>query len=78
MEARKFKTGDRVHRKSGGPTMEVVKYALEHRAFVGDDFSMHDVVCVWYDEEGNRHREVFDQRSLYKLEADHGLFTRKD
>lgn len=78
MEYRKFKTGDRVHRKSGGPVMEVVKYPLEHQALAGDFQSVHDVLCVWFDKNGERHKEVFDQRTLFKLETDHGLFTVKD
>lgn len=75
MEARKFRPGDRVRRKAGGPPMEVVKYAVEHNALAGDVWSEHDVVCVWYDEDHKRQKEVFNQRGLYKLEEDHGLFT---
>ncbi len=77
MEARKFRTGDRVRQKSGGPVMEVVKYCMEHE-LMGDVFSLHDVKCVWYDEDKNRFVKVFDQRSLYKLEKDHGLFTTRE
>ena len=78
MEARKFRPGNRVRRKRGGPPMEVVRYAVDYQALADDSHSEHDVVCVWYDEEHERHKEIFDQRALYKLEEDHGLFSMKD
>lgn len=74
MEVRKFRPGDRVRRKAGGPPMEVIKYVVEQKALAGEVYSEHDVECVWYDEEHNRQKEVFDQRTLYKVEEDHGLF----
>jgi uncharacterized protein YodC (DUF2158 family) len=78
MEYRKFKPGDRVRKKSGGPVMEVVKYAMEHEALVGDVQSIHDVLCVWFDENEERHKDVFDQRTLFKVEENQGLFSVKD
>lgn len=72
MDVRKFHPGDRVQSKTGGPIMEVVKYVTEHHRW-GDVFSDHDVLCVWYDENKDRHEQVFDQRSLFRLEKEHSL-----
>ena len=36
------------------------------------------VPCVWYDETDERRKAVLDQRTLFKLESDHGLYTVKD
>lgn len=70
MEARLFKPGDRVQQKSGGPIMEVTKYVIDHLPLGGEIYSDHHVECVWYDEEKNRHKDVFDQRTLFKIEHD--------
>jgi hypothetical protein len=75
MEIRKFKPGDRVVRKSDQLMMEVIKYPIEHHILVGDQWSEHDVECVWYDEQKERHKGIFDQRTLIKVEDMHGLFT---
>lgn len=72
MEVRKLKAGDRVVKKSGGPTMEVIKYVLERQLLVGEKYSEHDVECVWYDEEKKRHKEVFDQRTLVLVSGSSG------
>lgn len=73
MNVRKFKPGNRVQPKAGGPVMEVIKYVTEHRVFVGDVYSDHDVLCVWYDDNKDRHEEVFDQRCLFRIEKEHAL-----
>lgn len=75
MEIRKFKPGDRVVRKSDQLMMEVVKYVVEPDILAGDQLSMHDVECVWYDENKERHKGIFDQRALIRVEDMHGLFT---
>lgn len=74
MVVRKFKPGDRVQQKSGGPVMEVIHYEVEHKRLVGDFVSDQDVRCVWYGEEG-RETGVFDQRTLTRSTKRHGLFT---
>jgi len=53
MAVRKFKAGDRVQQKSGGPVMEVIKYAMDHLPLGGETYSDHHVVCAWYDEIKN-------------------------
>lgn len=74
MVVRKFKPGDRVEQKSGGPVMEVMHYEVEDKPLVGEFVSEQDVRCVWY-EEGERKTGVFDQRTLTKSTKQHGLFT---
>ena len=64
---REFIAGDRVQLKHGSPTMEITKYVSEHQLGVGDTFSDHHVECVWY-ENGERKKDIFDQRTLFKVE----------
>ena len=64
---REFIAGERVQAKHGSPTMEIIKYVTEHEFGVGNVFSDHHVLCVWY-ENGERKKEVFDQRTLFKVE----------
>ena len=73
METRKFKPGDRVFKRSDGVIMEVIKYATEHDAPTGGQWNLHDVECVWFDENKERHKAIFDQRTLTKAEEMHGL-----
>jgi uncharacterized protein YodC (DUF2158 family) len=68
MEARKFKPGDHVRGKTNDQLMEVVKYVMDHELLGGDLYSDHHVECVWFDKEKNRHKAVFDQRTLYLVE----------
>ena len=71
---RLFKPGDRVQLRHGGPTMEVIKYTLDHPSKKQEGvFSDHHVECVWY-EEDKRKKEVFDQRTLFKVENGGGLY----
>ncbi len=72
MAVRKFKAGDRVQQKSGGPVMEVVKYAMDHLPLGGETYSDHHVVCVWYDENKDHHEQVFDQRALFEVDTHPG------
>jgi len=37
----------------------------------------NNVECVWFDEEHNRQKDIFDQRSLYKAAEDHGLYKNE-
>ena len=64
---REFIAGDRVQLKHGGPTMEIIKYVTEHQFGVGTIYSDHDVECVWY-TNAERKKDVFDQRTLFKIE----------
>ena len=67
---REFKAGARVQLKHGGPTMEIIKYITEHERGVGNVYSDHSVECVWY-ADGERKKDVFDQRTLFKIENHH-------
>lgn len=73
MEVRKFLPGDRVQQKKGGPVMEVIKYVTDRDMLTGTTHSDINVECVWF-EEGTRHTGVFDQRSLFKVSSESGLF----
>ena len=64
---RKFIAGDRVQSKKGSPTMEIIKYITEHQLGVGIVYSDHNVECVWH-ENGERNKEVFDQRTIFKVD----------
>jgi len=72
MAVRKFKAGDRVQQKSGGPVMEVIKYAMDHLPLGGETYSDHHVVCAWYDENKEHHEQVFDQRALFEVDTHPG------
>lgn len=63
---REFVAGDRVQSKRGGPIMEVIKYVTEPQIAVGEVFSDHLVECVWF-ENGERKKEIYDQRTLFKI-----------
>ena len=73
MVARKFKPGDRVEHKLGGPVMEVIHYVTERRPWVGEVLSDEDMKCVWY-EDGERKTAVLNQRTLFKSSKKAGLF----
>ena len=73
MIVRKFKPGDRVELKKGGPIMEVLQYELEEKPFLGKIFSNEKVKCVWY-ENGVRNTQVFNQNVLTKSNVATGLF----
>ena len=68
MEARKFKPGDHVREKTSEQVMEVVKYVMDSEPLGGKVYSDHHLECVWFDDDHNRHKEVFDQRTLYLVE----------
>lgn len=72
MLVRKFKPGDRVEHKSGGPVMEVIHYVVVRRPLVGKILSEKDVKCVWY-ENGERKTAILDQRVLIKSSKQVGL-----
>ena len=67
---RLFKPGDRVTLASGGPVMEVIKYAEEEEeeeeGLLGKEVNDHKVQCVWYDSRNGRMKEVFHQRNLIR------------
>ncbi len=73
MTIRKFRPGNWVQHKMGGPKMEVIRYETERKPLVGEVLSEHDVLCVWY-EDGERKKGVFDQRTLYKTNKSKGIF----
>ncbi|HFA48358.1 MAG TPA: hypothetical protein ENJ95_04985 [Bacteroidetes bacterium] len=73
MTIRKFKPGNWVRHKMGGPVMEVIRYETERKPLVGEVLSEHDVLCVWY-EDGERKKGVFDQRTLFKTNKPKGIF----
>ncbi|HHH49482.1 MAG TPA: DUF2158 domain-containing protein [Saprospiraceae bacterium] len=73
MIVRKFKPGDWVEHKLGGPVMEVLRYEVERKALVGEIINERDVKCVWY-ENGERKTKVFDQRTLKKSSKPKGIF----
>jgi uncharacterized protein YodC (DUF2158 family) len=64
---RRFRPGDRVQRRSGGPVMEVMKYVLKNKPILGAYQSESEVECVWYDVEEGRHLEICHQDTLIKL-----------
>ena len=57
MSEDRFKTGDVVRLKSGGPNMTVVKY--------GDYSQERKVLCEWFDEKNKQ-----DQRLFYDSELE--------
>ena len=57
-----FRPGDRVQLKSGGPVMEVMRYASED-----NKLSSTQVECVWYDPDEGRKCKIFHQNSLCRL-----------
>lgn len=61
---RQFKPGDRVQLKSGGPVMEVIKYAEEGKRKKG--VSSSKVLCVWFDRGCVRKEDVIHQSRLIK------------
>lgn len=67
---REFRPGERVQSKHGNQIMEVVKYVSEHELGVGQ-ISDHTVECVWFDDDGNRQKGLFDQRTIFKIENHH-------
>ena len=73
MIIRKFKPGDWVVHKLGGPVMQVIRYEIERKLLVGEIVSREDVKCVWY-EAGERKTAVFNQRTLKKALASKGIY----
>lgn len=63
---RLFKPGDRVQLKTGGPVMEVMRYATKVSPILGVYESNHHVECVWFDPKEGRRTAVFHQNSLMK------------
>lgn len=63
-----LRAGDRVQMRSGGPVMEVVKYATETKLWIGSYTSEELVECVWYDEKG-RQKDIFHQKNLVSLNS---------
>lgn len=68
---REFSAGDRVQSKHDNQIMEVVKYITEHQFGVGEVYSDHTVECVWFDDNGERQKGLFDQRTIFKIENHH-------
>ena len=73
MIIRKFKPGDWVEHKLGGPVMEVIRYEIKRKLLVGEVVSEQDVKCVWY-EDGERKTATFDQRTLKKSLKSKGIY----
>jgi len=69
---RKFRPGDRVQLRQGGTTMLIIKYVLDHQ-MSGSTFSDYHVECVWF-ENDQRKKQIFDQRTLFKIKHGGGLF----
>jgi len=63
---RYFKPEERVQLRSGGPVMEVMKYAEEKHMLFGVFVSNVRVLCVWYDRHEGRKEGVFHQNSLMR------------
>ena len=63
---RYFKPGDRVHLRSGGPIMEVIKYVESNDLLLGKSVSNSKVLCVWYDKIEGRKEGIYHQNSLIK------------
>lgn len=62
----KFKTGDAVKLKSGGPTMTVASY---HSIDMFDHFEdSSQVNCVWFDKNESQQTGRFEQDMLEKVE----------
>ncbi|MGJ8762337.1 MAG: YodC family protein [Polaribacter sp.] len=63
----KFKQGEVVKLKSGGPTMTIEKYKWE----TGFDYSKesdHVVVCTWFDNDGKLESRPFEQDALITVD----------
>lgn len=62
--AKKFKTGDVVQLKSGGPEMTVRGYETGINANLENYESDTEVVCEWFDDKNQVQQRSFDQDSL--------------
>lgn len=60
-----FHSGDIVRLKSGGPIMTIKTHRVNGGGWMPTFFTME---CVWYDEFGRLHTEIFDQNSLIKID----------
>ena len=67
MTQQKFKTGDEVHHKSGGPKMVVKEY---------DPPEGEDVTCEWFDSKGMPQEKSFAQDVLKSYKSPIRYTTR--
>ena len=74
---RLFKPGDRVQLRSGGPIMEVIKYAICYSPWLGNYTSNDIVECVWYDPDEGRKKGRFHQKNLVKTTLHYPLLSSK-
>ena len=61
---KKFKTGEKVKLKSGGPTMTVQEYKTSISQELKRVESDAAVMCSWFDKNDIRHCERFEQDTL--------------
>jgi uncharacterized protein YodC (DUF2158 family) len=59
----KFKIGDIVTLKSGGPSMTVSRVMTESDFKLGDVFS-GNYQCTWFDDKNKHNQQFFPQDSL--------------
>ncbi len=67
MIERKFKSGDLVRHKLGGPIMEIVVYIIDRESNKDESLNREDVICHWFDKEGKIFTTL-DQRLLIKFD----------
>jgi uncharacterized protein YodC (DUF2158 family) len=61
---KKYKKGDKVKLKSGGPTMTVEEYKTSISQELKRVESDTSVMCSWFDKNDIRHYEQFEQDTL--------------
>ena len=61
---RKFKKGDSVQLKSGGPVMNVITYMVISDIVAGAYLSINQVVCAWNDPIEGKQTGIFEQDDL--------------
>jgi len=66
--ADKFKTGDVVQLKSGGPIMTVVGYHVAHFPDGTSQTSDTNVECTWFNEKNERKSSTFHEDTLEKAD----------
>ena len=74
---RRFKKGDEVQLKTGGPVMNVVTYMLVSDIVAGSYLSLNEVVCTWDDPKKGKQTGIFSQDQLELAEKKMPLYMTK-